>query len=78
MNKPVVGRVPRVSSEAAERTIMVRLTGAVHARLCEERERRGRSINKLVIDAIHRSLPLPIVAAERDEPDANAATETQP
>lgn len=78
MQTKPLGRVPRVNGDAPERTITVRLSGSTHARLCELREIRGRSINKLVVDAIHKSLPLPIVAAPTNDPAVTSGDETQP
>lgn len=54
--KPM-GRTPRSSATAKQRVIVVRVSGEMHARLCDERERRQVSINQQIVDALRQTLP---------------------
>lgn len=72
------GRAPRVAPEASERTVMVRMPGSVHARLCQQREASHVSMNRFILAAILRSLPSPIVAAPDDAQVDQSSTNTQP
>jgi predicted HicB family RNase H-like nuclease len=61
------GRTPRSSETAKQRPVMVRLSGALHARLCEQRQQLGKSLNVLIIEAIDKALSLAVASSAEQE-----------
>jgi hypothetical protein len=65
------GRRPRPAPAAPQREVTVRMPGELHARLCGQRELKGKSLNSLILVAIARALPLPIVGQNQTDESAN-------
>jgi hypothetical protein len=50
------GHAPRTSPTARRRDLLVRVSGEMHARLVAVRDRRGLSLNAIVLDALENLL----------------------